>query len=46
MSSKIAFSLEEDIVLAECESKHLCWYDLKHVDFKNQKIRENIFNEV
>lgn len=38
MSSKIKFLL--------CEGKHPCLYDFKNTDYKDQQIRDNIFNEV
>ncbi|XP_050065540.1 uncharacterized protein LOC126554514 [Aphis gossypii] len=46
MSSKISFSLEENTVLAECVSQHPCLFDLKHPEYKDLQVRENVWKEI
>lgn len=46
MASKFQFTHEEDVMLAEFVSKHPCLFDLKHPLYKNQQIRENVWEEI
>jgi len=46
MSSKGSFTVEEDILLAECVSKHRCLYDPKNAEYKDQQIRDNVWKEI
>lgn len=42
MSSKVPFTIEEDILLAESVREHPCLYDLKNANYKDQQIRDNV----
>jgi len=43
MSSKVSFTIEEDILLAEFVREHPCLYDLKNANYKDQQIRDNVW---
>lgn len=46
MSSKVVFSSEEDKVLSELVGCHPCLYDLKHLLYKDQTIRDNVWKQI
>jgi len=46
MSSKITFSSEDDLTLAELVGYHPCLYDLKHSLYKDQTVRENVWKQI
>jgi len=46
MSSKLLFSYEKDVMLAEVVSNHPCLFDLKHQAYKDIQIRENVWKEI
>lgn len=46
LKSNVAFSPEEDTKLAELVSNHPCLFDLQNKFYKNQLVRENVWQQI
>lgn len=45
-SKSVSFSQEEDTKLAELVSQHPCIFDVEHKFYKNQGVRDNVWQKI